>query len=234
MRETTPYVTGLPQIKGGSGDPSPVTALGVFRGIEACAEEAWGSRSLDGRTVAVQGIGHVGFHLCKRLREAGAQLVVTDVNQQRVDEAARELEATVVPPQEIYDVDCDIFAPCALGAILNERSIPILKCKIVAGAANNQLAEERHGEDLLSRGIIYAPDFVINAGGIINVSVEFLEGGYDEAVSTKRVKNIYQAIKDILRTGKEQGIPTSQAAIVLAQEILADGRRKKEGSGPEF
>ena len=144
------------------------------------------------------------------------------------------LGAEVVAPQDIYTTDCDVFAPCALGAILNDRTIPLLKCGIVAGAANNQLAEERHGEDLLERGIIYAPDFVINAGGIINVSVEFLEGGYDEDVSMKRVRNIHQAIKDIIATGKEQGIPTSQAAIVLAEKILADGRRKKEGAGPEF
>ena len=235
VRETTPYVTGLPRIKGGSGDPSPVTALGVFMGLKACVGEANdGNEDLTDCRVALQGIGHVGFHLGKLLVEAGAKLTVTDVNEARLREAAEELGAEVVAPQDIYTTDCDVFAPCALGAILNDRTIPLLKCGIVAGAANNQLAEERHGEDLLERGIIYAPDFVINAGGIINVSVEFLEGGYDEDVSMKRVRNIHQAIKDIIATGKEQGIPTSQAAIVLAEKILADGRRKKEGAGPEF
>jgi leucine dehydrogenase len=234
VRETTPYVTGLPRIKGGSGDPSPVTALGVFMGLKACVEHAYDRTDLDGLRVAIQGVGHVGFHLAKLLAEAGAKLSVTDVNEARLREAAEELGAEVVSPQEIYDVDCDVFAPCALGAILNDRTIPKLKCKVVAGASNNQLAEERHGEDLLRRGILYAPDFVINAGGIINVSVEFLEGGYDEEVSMKKVNNIYQAIKDIIKTGEQQGIPTSQAAIVLARKILADGRRKKEGGGAEF
>jgi len=234
VREATPYVTGLPRIKGGSGDPSPVTALGTFVGLKACVEDAYGREDLDGLRVAIQGVGHVGFHLAKLLIEAGAKLTVTDVNEARLKEAAEELGAAVVAPQDIYDVDCEVFAPCALGAILNDKTIPRLKCKVVAGAANNQLAEERHGEELVRRGILYAPDFVINAGGIINVSVEFLEGGYDEAVSMKRVHNIYQAIKDITRTGKEQEIPTSQAAIVLAQKILADGRRKKEGAGAEF
>jgi leucine dehydrogenase len=234
VRETTPYVTGLPRIKGGSGDPSPVTALGVFLGLKACVEEALDRDDLEGVRVALQGVGHVGFHLGKLLVEAGAKLVVTDVNETRLREAAQELGARVVAPSEIYDVDCDVFAPCALGAVLNDATIPTLKCKVIAGAANNQLAEERHGEDLLRRGILYAPDFVINAGGIINVSVEFLAGGYDEEVSMKKVRNIYQAIKDIIRTGQEQGIPTSQAAIVLAEKILADGRRKKEGSGPQY
>ena len=234
VRETTPYVTGLPRIKGGSGDPSPVTALGVFMGLKACVESKFERDDLKGITVALQGIGHVGFYLAKQLAEAGANLVVTDVNEARLKEAAAELGAKVVAPDEIYGVDCDVFAPCALGAVLNDRTIPVLKCKVVAGASNNQLAEERHGADLLRRGILYAPDFVINAGGIINVSVEFLEGGYDEDVSMKRVRNIYQAIKDIIRTGDEEGIPTSQAAMVVAEKILADGRRKKEGSGPEF
>jgi len=138
---------------------------------------------------------------------------------------AEELQAEVCKPHDIYGADIDIFAPCALGAIVNDRTIPQLKCKAIAGGANNQLAEDRHGEELLRRGILYAPDFVINAGGIINVSVEFAEGGYDEAASLTRVKNIRRAIEDIVRTSREQEIPTSQAALVLAKKLLADAKR---------
>jgi leucine dehydrogenase len=228
LREVTPYVTGLPRGKGGSGDPSPYTAHGCFQGLKAAVEEQFDRSDLTGLRVAVQGIGNVGYFLAKELREAGAELIITDVNKLRLQEVGRELGAQVVEPKAIYSVDCDVFAPCALGAIINDQTIPLLKCKVVAGASNNQLAEERHGEALLQRGILYAPDFVINAGGIINVSVEFLPGGYDEAVASPKVKNIYQAIKDIIRTGKEQGIPTSQAAIVLAEEILAEGRARNE------
>lgn len=227
MRGETPYVSGLPRDKGGSGDPSPFTALGTFQGIVACAEEAFGKKDLNGLTVAVQGLGNVGYDLARRLKEAGAKLIVTDVNESRVQQAVKELGARASTPQSIYGETCDILSPCALGAVINDRTIPMLKCRIVAGAANNQLAEDRHGEALLERGILYAPDFVINAGGIINVSVEFQPGGYDEAASTKRVNRIYEAIRDIIATSKAQQIPTSQAAVVLAEKILTDARKAK-------
>jgi leucine dehydrogenase len=231
VREETKHVSGLPRDMGGSGDPSPYTALGVFKGLLAAVGAVFDSEDLSGRKVAIQGIGNVGYNLGKQLREVGAELVITDVAEERLKQAADELQAEVVAPREIYSVECDVFAPCALGAILNDRTIPELKCKVVAGGANNQLAEDRHGEALLKRGILYAPDFVINAGGIINVSVEFVKGGYDEQKSLERVNNIYNAIKDIIRTSREQEIPTSQAAVVLAEEILAEGRRHKEHAG---
>ncbi len=234
VREVTPYVSGLPRIKGGSGDPSPFTALGCFVGMQAACEAAYGSDDLGKRTVAIQGIGNVGFHLAKQLHEVGAKLWLTDVNEARLKEAAKELDAQIVDPHEIYALPVDVFAPCALGAVLNDRTIPQLKCKVIAGAANNQLAEDRHGEALVKRDILYAPDFVINAGGIINVSVEFMAGGYDEETSLKRVNNIRTAIRDIVRTAKEQQIPTSQAAVVLAEQILSEGRRKRHSGGAEL
>jgi len=227
IRAETPYVSGLSREQGGSGDPSPFTAMGTFEGIKACVEEQLGKKDLAGLTVAIQGLGHVGMDLAHRLKEAGCKLIVTDVNEARSADAAKTLGARVVSHQEIYGVDCDVFSPCALGAVINDRTIPQLKCKVVAGASNNQLAEERHGEALLERGVLYAPDFVINAGGIINVSVEFAKGGYDEAASTQRVKNIYNALKDIIRTSREKQIPTSEAAIVLAERILTEARAAK-------
>ncbi len=225
LREVTPYVSGLPRSSGGSGDPSPYTSLGIYEGLLATAEAVFGNDDLKGKTVSVQGVGNVGFGLAKLLRDAGAKLILTDVNESKLSSVAAELGAEVCSPREIYAADADIFAPCALGAILNDRTIPQLKCKAIAGGANNQLAEDRHGEELLRRGILYAPDFVINAGGIINVSVEFAEGGYDEAASLKRVKNIRRAIEDIVRTSREQEIPTSHAALVLAKKLLDDAKR---------
>jgi leucine dehydrogenase len=225
MKETTPYVTGLHREHGGSGDPSPFTALGVFLGIKACVEEALDKGSLAGLTVAVQGVGNVGLGVAQRLVKAGAKVVVADVNEQKARTVGDELGAKVVGTHEIHAVECDVFSPNALGAVLNDRTIPQLKAKIVAGGANNQLAEDRHGEELLRRGVLYAPDFVINAGGIINVSCEFLPKGYDEQASLEKVNNIYAAVKDVVATSRAQSIPTSQAAVVLAEKILAEGRR---------
>jgi leucine dehydrogenase len=227
MREATPYVTGLSRAKGGSGDPSPFTSMGVFLGIKACVEEALDRGDLNGLTVAVQGVGNVGFGVAKQLKEAGAKLIISDVNETRLRNAAAQLGAEVVDSGRIHSVDCDVFSPNALGAVLNDRTIPQIKAKVVAGGANNQLAEDRHGDELLRRGILYAPDFVINAGGIINVSCEFLPKGYDEQASLVRVRNIYQAVKDVVATSRAQSIPTSQAAVVLAEKILAEGRKSK-------
>jgi leucine dehydrogenase len=227
MKETTPYVTGLAREHGGSGDPSPFTALGVFLGIKACVEEALDRGDLNGLTVAVQGVGNVGFGVAKRLKEAGANLIVADVNETRARHAGETLGAKVVDTHTIHAVECDVFSPNALGAVLNDRTIPQLKAKVVAGGANNQLAEDRHGDELLRRGVLYAPDFVINAGGIINVSCEFLPGGYDEKHSLEKVNNIYTAVKDVVATSRAQSIPTSHAAVVLAEKILADGRRNR-------
>src|SRR5262249_50339174 len=158
----TDYVTGL---AGRSGDPSPVTAHGVFRAIQASAKERWGTDDVSPRTIAVQGCGHVGYYLAKELHEAGAKLIVTHIDAERVQS---EFGARAVAPDEIYGVQADVFAPCALGAIINDKTMPQLKVEIVAGAANNQLLEERHGDELEERDILYAPDYVANAGGVIN------------------------------------------------------------------
>src|ERR1041384_7151356 len=167
----TDYVSGL---AGRSGDPSPVTAHGVFRSIQASAKERWGSDDLSGRTITIQGCGHVGYYLAKELHEAGAKLVVTDIDAERVKRVVTEFGARGVGTDEIYGVQADIFAPCALGAIINDKTIPQLKVEIVAGAANNQLLEERHGEELEEREILYAPDYVANAGGVFNGCIELL------------------------------------------------------------
>jgi len=230
MKETTPYVTGLPRDKGGSGDPSPFTAMGVFLGIKACVEEALDRGDMKGLSVAIQGVGNVGMGVARRLKEAGAKLVVADVNEARAKSAGAELGCEVVDTNHIHAVKCDVFSPNALGAVLNDRTIPQLQAKIVAGGANNQLAEDRHGAELLRRGILFAPDFVINGGGIINVSCEFLPKGYDEQSSLVKVRNIHQAVKDVIATSRAQSIPTSQAAVVLAEKILAEGRKNRRPS----
>jgi leucine dehydrogenase len=227
MREATPYVTGLPRAKGGSGDPSPFTSMGVFLGIKACVEEALDRGDFKGLTVAVQGVGNVGRGVAKQLAEAGAKLVIADVNESRARAVAKEFGAEVEDTNKIHAVKCDVFSPNALGAVLNDRTIPQIQAKVVAGGANNQLAEDRHGEELLRRGILYAPDFVINAGGIINVSCEFLPNGYDEPASLAKVNNIYKAVKDVVATSRAQSIPTSQAAVVLAEKILGESRKTR-------
>ncbi|MDP9487124.1 MAG: leucine dehydrogenase [Actinomycetota bacterium] len=224
VRSETPYVVGLDVARGGSGDPSPFTALGVLAGMHACAEEAFGSPSLSGLTVAVQGLGHVGYRLCRLLHEEGARLVVADLHPEAVERAAREFEARPVGPGEILSVPCDILAPCALGAVVNDETLPDLKCAIVAGSANNVLAEGRHGEALAARGILYAPDYVINAGGLINVAAE-LEG-YDEERARERVARIYDSVKNVIGISKRDGVPTNVAADRLALERLRRAGRR--------
>lgn len=224
MRGVTPYVAGHAENAGGSGDPSPFTALGVFEGIRAAAETRLGRSSLDGLTVAVQGLGNVGFRVARHLRDAGARLVVTDVHEERVVEAVRELGAQAVGPEEIYDVACEVFSPNALGATLNDDTLPRLRCAVVGGGANNQLAEERHGEALRARGILYAPDFVINAGGIINVSMEFAPGGYDADIARTRTCAIHNTLRGIFAASAQAGVATSVAAVRMAEEILTAAR----------
>ncbi len=165
IRVETSHVAGVDITRGGSGDPSPLTALGVYESIRACVEEAHGSGSLEGVSVAVQGLGHVGYHLCRLLHEAGARLVVADLNAAAVDGAVAEFGAKAVEPDEVLSAPCDVFAPCALGAVVNDETLPRFRCSIIAGSANNVLAEARHGEALAERGILYAPDYVINAAG---------------------------------------------------------------------
>ena len=225
VRAETSHVVGLDVARGGSGDPSPFTALGVLAGTRACAEEVFGSPSLSGLTVAVQGLGHVGYGLCRLLHEGGARLVVADLRPKAVERAVREFDARPVGTGGILSVPCDILAPCALGAVVNDETLPNLKCAIVAGSANNVLAEGRHGEALAKRGILYAPDYVINAGGLINVAAE-LEG-YDEERASERVARIYYSVKNIIEISKRDDIPTNVAADRMALERLGHAGRHR-------
>lgn len=224
IRKETRWATGLPRETGSSGDPSPWTALGVFRGMKACLEEVHGTADFAGKTVALQGVGHVGAFVAGHLHAAGAHLVVTDLAPERAREVAQRCAAQVVAPDAIYDVPCDIFSPNALGAVVNDDTIPRLKTKIVAGAANNVLLREEHGDRLRELGILYAPDYVINAGGIINVSIEVEKDGYDEARSRKKVENIYNALKEVFRLARDRGVSTNRASNLLAEARLARGR----------
>jgi leucine dehydrogenase len=223
IRQTTKHVTGVKPEHGGSGDPSPYTALGVRRGIEACVKFAFQRDAIEGLHVAVQGIGHVGHALCKELHDLGARLTVADVDPHKAERAAREFGATVVSLEEIFRVECEVFAPCALGSALNDDTVPRLRCKIVAGAANNQLAEPRHGDDLMHRGILYAPDYAINAGGLVNVAQEY--AGYDEKKSRDRVMQIYDTIFEIAQRAKKAMQPTYRIADMMVEEKLDKAAR---------
>jgi leucine dehydrogenase len=218
IRSATKHVTGIDPRHGGSGDPSPYTALGVRRGIEACVRFGMGRDTLKGVHVAVQGVGHVGYHLCREVAAEGATLSVADVDPLKAERAQREFGAKVVSLDEIFATDCDVFAPCALGSALNDRTIPMLKCRIVAGAANNQLAEARHAEDLRQRGIAYAPDYAINAGGLINVAQEV--AGYDPDKARTRTLAIHDTILEICERSKAQNSPPHRIADGLVAEIL--------------
>lgn len=216
--EETDYVTGISPTFGSSGNPSPVTAYGVYLGMKASAKVAFGSDSLKEKRIAVQGLGNVAYHLCKHLHEEGAKLIVTDINQERVERAVKEFGAIAVEPNEIYEQEVDIFSPCALGAIINDETIPQLKAKVIAGSANNQLKESRHGQILHEKGIIYAPDYVINAGGVINVADELY--GYNRERAMKRVETIYDTLMKIFQMSKEENIPTYLAANRIAEERI--------------
>ncbi len=219
----TDHVTGVSAASGSSGNPSPKTAFGVFRGLLATAHEVWGSDDINGKVIAVQGVGNVGYYLCKFLHEAGAKLVVCDINQDSLDRVVKEFGAQVVAPDAIYDVQCDIFAPCALGAVLNDNTIPRLKCKAVAGCANNVLADNRHGDMLYEKGIVYAPDYVINAGGLMNVADELQ--GYNEERALDKIATIYDNIAKVYAISKRDNIPSYKAADRMAEErIEALGR----------
>ena len=211
----TKNVSGL---AGRSGDPSPVTAHGVFRAIQASAKERWGSDELSTRTVSLQGAGHVGYYLAKELHEAGASLVVTDIDAERVKQVVAEFGARSVAPEEIYGVQADIFAPCALGGIINDKTIPQLRCEIIAGAANNVLLEERHGVALEDKSILYAPDYVANAGGVINVYSEL--AGWSSARAFRKADEIYDTILKVFAIAKHDKVPTFVAADRLAEQRI--------------
>ena len=215
IRAETEHVTGL---LGKSGDPSPVTAYGVYRGIKACARVRYGSDDLSGKVVAVQGCGHVGYSLIKLLHEDGARLIVTDIDPQRVKSVVEDFAATAVATDAIYGQKANIFAPCALGAIINDETLPQLKVDIVAGAANNQLAEDRHGKELESQGILYAPDYVINGGGLINVNAEL--HGWTLERARNKAGEIYDSILRVFDIAREERIPSYLAADRLAEERI--------------
>ncbi|MCG3089019.1 Leu/Phe/Val dehydrogenase [Sporosarcina cyprini] len=214
----TDYVTGVSDA-GSSGNPSPVTAFGVYKGMKAAAKEAFGSDSLEGKTVAVQGVGNVAYALCEYLHEEGAKLIVTDINKEAVQRAVDAFGAVAVDTNEIYSQDADIFAPCALGAVINDETIPQLKAKVIAGSANNQLKNPEHGDIIHEMGIVYAPDYVINSGGVINVADEL--AGYNRERALKRVAGIYDTIEQIFAISKRDSIPTYVAADRLAEERIA-------------
>jgi len=211
----TDYVSGL---AGRSGDPSPVTAHGVFRAIQASAKRRWGSDDLTTKTISLQGAGHVGYYLAKELHEAGAQLIVTDIDAERVKRVVTDFGAKAVAPDEIYGVQADIFAPCALGAVINDKTIPQLRVEVVCGAANNVLLEERHGQELEAKGILYTPDYVANAGGVINVYSEL--AGWSSARAFRKADEIYDTVLKVYEIAENDGIPTYRAADRLAEQRI--------------
>ncbi|MGG0642927.1 Glu/Leu/Phe/Val dehydrogenase [Sporosarcina gallistercoris] len=214
----TDYVTGVSAEFGSSGNPSPVTALGVYVGMKAAAKEAFGDDSLKGKTIAVQGVGNVAYTMCEYLHEEGAKLIVTDINEEAVQRAVDNFGATAVGINEIYGVEADIFSPCALGAVINDDTIPQFKAKVIAGSANNQLKNPEHGDKIHEMGFVYAPDYVINSGGVINVADEL--DGYNRERALKKVNTIYDTIEKIFAISKRDHIPSYVAADRLAEERI--------------
>ena len=222
--EETPYVSGL---EGKSGNPGPFTAYGTYLGVKAAVKHKLGKDSLEGIKVAVQGLGSVGYGLCEYLHKEGAELIVTDINQESMDRAATELGATLVGLDDIYHQDVDVYSPCALGATINDKTLEIIKATVIAGCANNQLAEPRHGDLLKDKGILYAPDYVINAGGIINVAMEHYPEEYSADRSMAQVAKIYNTLLDIFQRADETDVPTHVVADQMAQQIIANAKKNK-------
>lgn len=227
IRKKTPYVAAMPTEKS-SGDPSPFTAWGIFRGMKAVAMKLWGSPSLRGKTIAIQGVGHVGNRLADFLFWEGGKLILTDIDAKKSHDRAKHYGAKEIEPDTYFDVECDILAPCALGGILNADTIPKLKCKAVAGGANNQLLTNEDGKRLMDRGILYAPDYILNSGGIINVCAEFEPNGYNPRLSRDKVNRIYDTLLELFDTAEREGKPTNLVADELAQYKLEHmvGKRK--------
>lgn len=224
IRAETPYVTG---VSNGSGDPSPVTAFGVYNGIRASVKHKLNKDSLAGIKVAVQGVGHVGTYLCEYLYADGAILYVNDINQRSVENVVKRFGATAVDETEIHSLDVDVYAPCALGGILHDETIPQIKAPIIAGAANNQLLDEdKHGKLIKERGILYAPDYVINAGGLINVYHELK--GYVAEEAKKQASEIYYTLLNIYAEAEQEGIPTHVASNRIAEKRIMDMRAMKD------
>jgi leucine dehydrogenase len=231
IAKETRHVTGLEQSAGGGGDPSPITAYGVFVGMKAAAKKAYGTDSLQGRRVSVQGIGHVGMFLLEYLARENMKMYVSDVVQARAEEAAAKFGAEVVAVEDIYDVDVDIYSPNALGATVNDNTLERLKCQVIAGGANNQLDDEmRHGDALVRKGIVYAPDFLVNAGGLINVGIDYL-GGWSKEKVRMETESIYQTTLDIFDHAEKKGINNQKAAMEIAEKRINDKAASGKSSG---
>lgn len=225
VREVTPYVTGISEEKGGSGNPSPITAYGVFMGLKAATKYRFGSDNLEGKKVLVQGIGHVGEVLVQHLTESGALVTIADINEDRLNQVGSKYGAKIFTGADLYSAEVDIYAPCALGATINDDTIHKIKAKVIAGAANNQLANEViHGALLKEKGILYAPDFLINAGGVINVYSEL--ANLTRAQVMEKTENIYNTSLEIFKFAESNNITTHQAAMSIAQKRIDD--RKNE------
>ncbi|MDP5277065.1 Glu/Leu/Phe/Val dehydrogenase dimerization domain-containing protein [Chengkuizengella axinellae] len=227
IHKETNNVTGVTlSSRGAGGNPSPSTGYGVFRGLKAAAVEKFGTDSLEGKVVAVQGLGNVAYALCQHLHKEGAKLVVTDINKERVNRVVEEFGANAVDPKDIYGVNCDIFSPNALGAVINDETIPQLKAKVIAGGANNQLQQDKHGDKLHELGILYAPDYIINVGGLIHVADELKDSFKLERVLNK-VKHVYQNMQKVIEISKRDQIATHLAANRMAEERLEAAKKVK-------
>ncbi|RZK69793.1 MAG: Glu/Leu/Phe/Val dehydrogenase [Pedobacter sp.] len=226
IRMETTHVTGVPESIGGAGDPSPYSAKGVYLGIKACVKEVFGTDMLAGRSVVVQGIGHVGEHLVSLLRSENVEVFVSDINEDRLQFVARKYKAKAIEADKIFGLDADIYAPCALGATVNDRTIPKMKFAIIAGSANNQLADEQiHGKVLLEKNILFAPDYLINAGGLINCYSELT--GYGRKRTMQLTENIYEATRNVIQMSKKENIPTILAANRIAEQRIVNIKKIK-------
>jgi leucine dehydrogenase len=231
IRMETPYVVTLPTYLGGAGDIAPMTALGTIQAMRACANEVWGSESLENRRVAVQGLGAVGYHVVGQLADLKAKMTVTDIHGGRVDRVVKEFGVKTVAPEEIYGLDCDIFSPCALGAVINDETLKEFKCKIICGCANNQLKEARHGDLVQKMGILYAPDYVANSGGTIYDTDRLEVGNVSHERGKEKVSRIYQTMEKLIEISKTEKIPTYTAADRLAEERIQKVSEVKKYGG---
>lgn len=218
IRSQTNHVLGFSPEEGSSGDPSPFTAFGVRRGIEAAAKFQWNRDDLQGLHIAIQGVGSVGYYLARELHQLGVRLTVADINDVAVTRCVDEFDAHIASPEEIHAVECDIYAPCALGGAINDKTLPQLQCQVVAGAANNQLYENHHGHQLLERGILYAPDYAINAGGLINVAQEFV--GYDSDKARQKASKIYGTMLEIFERARSEELTTALVTDRIVEEKI--------------
>jgi leucine dehydrogenase len=227
VRTQTRWVSGLSRESGGSGNPSPYTAWGCLQGIRAVLEDVWGSDEIRGKRFLLQGVGAVGGRLAVLLKERGAEVAICDINSERVKELQSEHGFEIAEDVGHESIACDVYSPCARGATLNDQTIPHLRCKAVAGCANNQLAEPRHADALKERGILYAPDYVINAGGIINVGMELVPGGYDETKAMAKIDRIHDTLVRVFALAREHDLNTREAAEQLAEMRLQRARAEK-------